>query len=182
MADQEGLALTALGTASAYRAHEGARASSYLVQAGGSSIVLDLGHGAYVPLARTLGRELLPTIDAVCVSHLHPDHWIDLIALRHALYHGSGMHDGVEHRSVKLFGPAGLDDRIAALLDVTPQWNVAMHGAEIDPPFNFTQWGEAAKGRRHANRIACGATCGRFCCDARLATRSRGCARSCLLG
>ena len=143
MADQEGLALTALGTASAYRAHEGARASSYLVQAGGSSIVLDLGHGAYVPLARTLGRELLPTIDAVCVSHLHPDHWIDLIALRHALYHGSGMHDGVEHRSVKLFGPAGLDDRIAALLDVTPQWNVAMHGAEIDPPFNFTQWGEA---------------------------------------
>ncbi|MFM8279603.1 MAG: MBL fold metallo-hydrolase [Candidatus Limnocylindrus sp.] len=143
MADQKGLTLTALGTASAYRAHEEARASSYLVQGGGSAIVLDLGQGAYVPLARMLGRELLPKIDAVCVSHLHPDHWIDLIALRHALYHGSGMRDGSDHQSVRLFGPAGLDDRIAALLDVTPQWSVAMHGAEIDPPFNFTQWGEA---------------------------------------
>ena len=117
--------------------------SSYLVQGGGSAIVLDLGQGAYVPLARMLGRELLPKIDAVCISHLHPDHWIDLIALRHALYHGSGMRDGSDHQSVRLFGPAGLDDRIAALLDVTPQWSVAMHGAEIDPPFNFTQWGEA---------------------------------------
>ena len=51
MADQKGLTLTALGTASAYRAHEEARASSYLVQGGGSAIVLDLGQGAYVPLA-----------------------------------------------------------------------------------------------------------------------------------
>ena len=74
MADSTGLTLLALGTAGAYRAHPGARGSGYLVRLGEHCVVLDLGHGAYVPLAAEIGIGALAGLDAVCVTHLHPDH------------------------------------------------------------------------------------------------------------
>ena len=41
---------------------------------GARCVVLDLGHGAYVPLAAEIGIGALAGLDAVCVTHLHPDH------------------------------------------------------------------------------------------------------------
>ena len=53
-------------------------ASCYLVQAGDISVVLDLGSGALGHLQRHLD---LRRLDAVLLSHLHPDHCIDVLAL-----------------------------------------------------------------------------------------------------
>ncbi|MFZ9352289.1 MAG: MBL fold metallo-hydrolase [Candidatus Limnocylindrus sp.] len=138
MAYPDALTLTVLGSAGAYRTHEGSRASGYLVQHGTTTVVLDLGHGAYAPLAARLGISALPQISAVAISHLHPDHWVDLAALRHALVHGNKM--GNDARSVSVIGPSGLAARLSALLDDrTPEEEAA--GAHTGlQPFAFTSW------------------------------------------
>jgi len=59
--------------------------SSYLVRAAQTSVVLDLGTGGFSNLRRYLAAD---DIDAVVVSHMHPDHFIDLIPLRYALRYG----------------------------------------------------------------------------------------------
>jgi ribonuclease BN (tRNA processing enzyme) len=50
-------------------------ASSYLVEAEGFRLLIDLGSGALGALQRYAS---LYEIDAVCVSHLHADHCLDL--------------------------------------------------------------------------------------------------------
>ena len=138
MADSNSLTLTVLGSAGAYRTHDGSRASGYLVRHGATTIVLDLGHGTYAPLAAQIGIQNLPNVSAVAISHLHPDHWVDLAALRHALVHGNKM--GGDARSVSVISPSGLAARLATLLDDrTPEEQAA--GA-YDPlqPFAFSTW------------------------------------------
>ena len=56
----------------------GGPASCYLVEADGFRVVLDLGSGALGGLQQHLD---LADLDAVLVSHLHPDHCIDVLAL-----------------------------------------------------------------------------------------------------
>ena len=138
MADSNTLTLTVLGSAGAYRTHEGSRASGYLVQHGATTIVLDLGHGTYAPLAAHVGMSALPQISVIGISHLHPDHWVDLAALRHALVHGNKM--GADARSVAVISPSGLAPRLATLLDDrTPEEQAA--GAQNPlQPFAFSTW------------------------------------------
>src|SRR5205085_7228760 len=64
-------------------------------------LLLDLGSGAIGPLQRIVDpREL----DAVLVTHLHGDHYLDLCALHVALrYHP----DGSSGRHVEVHGPRG---------------------------------------------------------------------------
>ena len=52
-------------------------ASCYLLEAEGFRLVIDLGNGALGALQRYAG---LFSIDAICLSHLHADHCIDLAA------------------------------------------------------------------------------------------------------
>jgi ribonuclease BN (tRNA processing enzyme) len=52
-------------------------ASCYLLEAEGFRLLLDLGNGALGALQRYAG---LYSIDAVCLSHLHADHCLDLAA------------------------------------------------------------------------------------------------------
>ena len=67
---------------------------------GDSSVLLDLGQGSFARLAGILDPA---TLDAVVISHLHPDHFIDLVALRHYLRWEK------PRRRVRVIGPAGLD-------------------------------------------------------------------------
>ncbi|GAC1408247.1 MAG: MBL fold metallo-hydrolase [Candidatus Velthaea sp.] len=60
--------------------------SSYLVQDDETSIVLDLGTGAFSNLRQYVDYDRL---DAVVISHMHADHFIDLIPLRYALRYGA---------------------------------------------------------------------------------------------
>jgi ribonuclease BN (tRNA processing enzyme) len=73
-----GLSLTVLGCAGSYPG-DGLPCSGYLVRSATTAVVLDLGHGTLPALRRHVD---LADLDAVVVSHAHPDHWVDLTAMR----------------------------------------------------------------------------------------------------
>src|SRR4029453_11445952 len=94
------LRLTVVGPGPAYTRRRGRTSSCYLVELGETTIVLDIGHGSFA----SLGARVEPrTIDAIFISHLHPDHHIDLVALRHYLKYGA-----VPEGSVPLIAPEGI--------------------------------------------------------------------------
>jgi ribonuclease BN (tRNA processing enzyme) len=82
-----GLSMTVLGAAGSYPGL-GQACSGYLVQGGGANVVVDLGPGSLANLQRHIG---LDEIDAVVLTHGHPDHWTDLAGLRVALKYGLGQ-------------------------------------------------------------------------------------------
>ncbi len=100
--------LDVIGAGPAYTDRPGATGASYLLRAGDASLLLDLGQGSFTRLADALDPA---TLDAVVISHLHPDHFIDLVALRHYLRWEK------PRRRVRVIGPAGLDERLDALHD-----------------------------------------------------------------
>lgn len=99
--------LTVLGAGPAYTDRIGSTGAAYLVREAETAILLDLGQGSFPRLT----AEIEPSaLDAVIVSHLHPDHFIDLVPLRHYLrYHFA------TGRRVRVFAPSGLDGRLDAL-------------------------------------------------------------------
>ena len=101
--------LTVLGAGPAYTARPGAVGAAYLLRNGSDAIVLDLGQGAFTNLAGAIEPS---TLEAVVVSHLHPDHFIDLVPLRHYL-----RWDFAPGRRVRVVGPAALETRLDALHD-----------------------------------------------------------------
>ena len=99
--------LTVLGAGPAYTDRIGATGAAYLLEHREHGVLLDLGQGSFPALAAAIEPSQL---DAVVVSHLHPDHFIDLVPLRHYLrYHLEPPCRMTVH------GPAGLDERIDAL-------------------------------------------------------------------
>jgi ribonuclease BN (tRNA processing enzyme) len=102
-----GMRLDIVGAGPAYTDRPGATGAAYLLRDGSSSLLLDLGQGAFTRLAGLLDPG---TLDAVIISHLHPDHFIDLVALRHFLRWGTA-----HPRRVRVLGPADLGDRLDAL-------------------------------------------------------------------
>lgn len=78
--------LTILGASAACPAPGGA-CSSYLVQHGASSIVLDCGPGSIANLRQALDYR---AVTAIVLSHLHSDHILDLIPYRYGLRYGPG--------------------------------------------------------------------------------------------
>lgn len=103
----DALRLDIVGAGPAFTDRPGATGAAYLVTHLDTAILLDLGQGSFPRLAGLIDPG---TLDAVLVSHLHPDHFIDLVALRHFLRWGPGA-----PRRVRVVGPAGLGDRIDAL-------------------------------------------------------------------
>jgi ribonuclease BN (tRNA processing enzyme) len=99
--------LNVLGAGPAYTDRQDATGASYLVTHDGTSLLLDLGQGSFpriFPLVH-------PTdLDAVVVSHLHPDHFIDLVPLRHYL-----RYEFEPSRRARVIGPRGHADRLDAL-------------------------------------------------------------------
>src|SRR3954454_4151457 len=73
--------LTVLG-GSAASPNTGMGCAGFLVETTSTRLVLDLGPGTLSELRRHADFR---TLDAVIVSHLHVDHVLDLLALRHAL-------------------------------------------------------------------------------------------------
>jgi ribonuclease BN (tRNA processing enzyme) len=91
--------VTILGSSSSIpRPHRAC--SCYLIHGPGNAIALDLGSGAFSNLRSVVHAEQL---DAVVVSHMHPDHFLDLIPLRYALRYGPRSND----RRVPVFLPPG---------------------------------------------------------------------------
>jgi ribonuclease BN (tRNA processing enzyme) len=86
-------------------------ASSYLVTAEGFNLVLDLGSGAFGSLQRYLA---VPEIGAIGLSHLHPDHCMDLTGL----YVAAKYAPGAPIPRIPVYGPAGMAHRMALAYDL----------------------------------------------------------------
>lgn len=104
-----GVRLTVLGSSAAWSEGPGRPSSSYLVEHGGEALVLDLGQGA---LGALFGHRQPSTIRAVVISHMHADHHVDLIPLRHHL-----RYQFEEPRSIGLHVPDELRRRYDAFCD-----------------------------------------------------------------
>ncbi len=96
-----GLAVTVLGCSGSYPGPGGA-CSGYLVDDGSTRVWLDAGSGT---LANLQHHSALDAVDAIVLSHEHPDHWSDLegwnIVLRYFL----------DRTAFPVYAPAGLKSR-----------------------------------------------------------------------
>jgi ribonuclease BN (tRNA processing enzyme) len=99
------LLLVPVGVGTAY-ARSGEVQSCYLVRGGDRTVALDLGAGALNRLQDHVRPEDLA---ALVITHLHPDHCADLMALRVYMAWGPGRGG-----SLRVLGPPGLRDRAAA--------------------------------------------------------------------
>ncbi len=101
--------LTVLGCDGSWPGPGGA-GSGYLVAAGGTSILLDAGPGTFAQLQRHLdpGR-----IDAVVLSHAHPDHWTDMESFATWAGYGPGQERfcGADGAPLTVYAPPGLRER-----------------------------------------------------------------------
>lgn len=73
--------LTVLGKSPAWQDVDGA-CSGYLLQEGNTTVLLDCGNGVFGKLRKFVDYV---DVDAVVVSHLHADHFIDLVPYSYAL-------------------------------------------------------------------------------------------------
>jgi ribonuclease BN (tRNA processing enzyme) len=104
--------LTVVGCSGSFPGPDAA-ASCYLVEADDVDgrtwrVLLDLGSGALGPLQAYAD---LRGLDAVLLSHLHPDHCMDLCGLYVALRYDPR---GQAERRVPVYGPAGTLERLAS--------------------------------------------------------------------
>jgi ribonuclease BN (tRNA processing enzyme) len=102
--------LTVVGSSGSFPG-PGNPASCYLVEADGFRVLLDLGSGALGELARYSTSQADPyDVDAVLLSHLHPDHCLDLCGLYVARKYRPGRSP---RPRVPVHGPAGTAERMA---------------------------------------------------------------------
>jgi ribonuclease BN (tRNA processing enzyme) len=99
--------LTVVGCAGSFPGPDSA-ASCYLLEADGFRLVVDLGNGALGALQKYAG---LFDIDAVCLSHLHADHCVDLYSYSIARTYAP---DGPQP-PLPVYGPPGARERIGLI-------------------------------------------------------------------
>lgn len=126
--------LTVLGSSASY-AGPGRACAGYLVESAAARLVLDCGNGALA----NLGAVLDPLeVDAVAISHRHPDHFLDLYAYQALLRYAP---EGPAPAK-PVFGPPGLRELMQGVL--------GEHGrGELEAAFRFgelTEGGEVRVG------------------------------------
>jgi ribonuclease BN (tRNA processing enzyme) len=130
--------ITIIGCSGSYPGPD-SPASCYLVEAEGFRLVLDLGSGALTALQRHAG---LYEIDAVCLSHLHADHCLDMCCYSVArTWHPDGPKPRLpvyapSQAAVRLGNALTADPAAAAELAVPGAPGGADHG--ITDAFGFT--------------------------------------------
>ena len=126
--------LTVVGCAGSYAGPD-SPASCYLIQAEHDgrtwNLLLDLGNGALGSLQRFIDPL---AIDAIVLSHLHPDHCADLSGLHVVLRYHPGQPEAV---TVPVWGPAGTALRVARAAAVTDE--EATDPALLEPEYDFRQ-------------------------------------------
>src|SRR2546423_6975199 len=75
--------LTILGKSPSWQDAGGA-CSGYLIEEDGACVVVDCGNGVFSQLRRFRDFQ---RVDAVVISHLHADHFLDLVPFSYALTH-----------------------------------------------------------------------------------------------
>lgn len=120
----DGLSVTILGCSGTY-AGPGGACSGYLVRSATTTLWVDTGPGTMGPLQQHV---TLDDVDAVLISHVHPDHWLDLPVLRNVDRYVTGR------SGRRVISPAEvLHAATAVLPDVaeTFDWQVVADGARV---------------------------------------------------
>lgn len=117
------LILTVLGCDGSYPGPGGA-CSGYLVESGDTAVVLDLGSGTMAHLQEHLPIEKL---DAVIITHSHPDHWTDLEVMAIAFKWG------LKSPGPRVYAPDGLRQlmRVGDAAEVF-EWTTIDDGMSIE--------------------------------------------------
>lgn len=146
--------LVVLGSSATYPG-PGRACSGFLVRAGGSRVVVDLGPGTLSNLQHFVDPR---DLSALVLSHLHPDHFLDLYPLRYLLEYG-GRPD-----PLPVYAPSGALDRVSALqpdsrsaFDTVFSWHALEDGLRLGigaAAFSFAQTEHAVEG--YAMRIESG--------------------------
>lgn len=97
--------LTVVGCAPAYTQRVGRASSCYLLEHDGGAVLLDMGQGSFSALAQY--RDVRQ-IDGVLISHLHADHLVDLVPLRHFVRYEA------PESQIRLHGPLEIRRRFDA--------------------------------------------------------------------
>lgn len=98
--------LTILGSAGTYPVR-GRPGSGYFIEYEGTRVWCDAGPGTMVELPVEPGA-----LDAVFISHRHPDHCLDVIIASHALVYGSQPRFGLP-----LYGPSSALEAVTGFVD-----------------------------------------------------------------
>jgi ribonuclease BN (tRNA processing enzyme) len=99
--------LTVLGRSPA-RPNPGEACAGYLVEGGGARVLFDIGPGV---VAQLLLEGHPDQLDAVVVSHMHPDHMLDLVTLRYVYPWRSRPRD----ERLRVIVPPGSSDQLRDL-------------------------------------------------------------------
>ncbi len=136
MANPNNLRLTVIGCSGTYSSPDSA-CSAYLVQTDTTSVLLDAGPGSSIELQRQLP---LANLDAMVISHEHPDHWTELPSLYHA------YRWGLDDSKIPVFGTAGtkvrLDGASAKATRETFEWTTIDQTSRLtigDLNFSFSE-------------------------------------------
>lgn len=133
--------LTVLGSCGAWP-EPGRACSGFLVEHEGFRVALDLGYGTLPRLLTLLQSTTAAGLDAVVVTHDHPDHVVDLHGLLRAR-----LYDGQRLPRISLHAPEAVLDRLAGLEDgersLTERvfdWLPLPTGAHDVGPFRLESW------------------------------------------
>jgi ribonuclease Z len=102
------------------------RQSCVVVEAGGETLVFDLGSGAVRGMLRA---DLDPfAVDRVFVTHFHPDHTVDLVSLLFSIKYGA--HEE-RNRPLHLTGPEPFERFWSSVTEVWGEWMVGDYPMEV---------------------------------------------------
>lgn len=120
----------------------GRACSGFLLEHDGFRVALDLGYGTLSRLLALLGSTTAAGLDAVVVTHDHPDHVVDL----HGLFRAR-LYDGQQLPRISLYAPEAVLERIAGLEDgersLTGRvfaWHPLPAGGYDLGPFRLESW------------------------------------------
>lgn len=117
-----GLTLTVLGTSGSYPG-PGMACSGYLARDESTCVWIDAGSGTLANLQRFVG---LGDVDAVVLSHAHPDHWSDIEGYNVALTYGRARREGVP-----VYAPAGVRELTSGTMEPAFDWHVVADGDHV---------------------------------------------------
>ena len=116
------LSFTVLGCSGSYPGPGGA-ASGYLVRGGGVNVWLDAGSGTLANLQRHVA---LDEVDAVVLTHEHPDHMSDIEGYRVACAYV------IERTGVPVYAPAGVRARLSGEPEPAFDWRTVADGDAVE--------------------------------------------------
>lgn len=133
--------LVVLGSCGAWP-EPGRACSGFVIEHGAFRVIVDLGYGTLPRLLTLLESPVGDGIDAVVISHRHPDHMIDLHGLFRARWFGSRA-----ATAVPLYAPAGVLELVAALEEgdddavrAVFDWHEIPCGTTSLGPFELQTW------------------------------------------